>query len=213
MRYLVGFWWFSRRRAVLVSALAACGGSSGDDESEEGGSTTIAGMKAELHGTKDVSGETGKVEIEMDDDYFEPTILKGTPGQTVTLELKNEGNNPHTLTISDQGVDTGSPAGRRGRSGRHVPADAGSWPSSAGSTRATAWSARSKPRAVLPGHDDAHHDVVLGLLNRRGSIYSGSSTIALPPPRRCGSAAASTRPPPRNSMPVAAPISAVVENP
>ena len=46
-----------------------------------------------------------------------------------------------------------------------------------------------------------------------GSLYSGSSTIALPPPRRCGSAAASTRPPPRNSMPVAAPISAVVENP
>ena len=51
-------------------------------------------MKAELHGTKDVSGETGKVEIEMYDDYFEPTILKGTPGQTVTLELKNEGREP-----------------------------------------------------------------------------------------------------------------------
>ena len=92
--------------SVLVLTLAACGGSSGGDESEEGGSTTIAGMTAQLHGTKDVSGETGKVEIELDDDYFEPTILKGTPGQTVTLELKNEGNNPHTLTISDQDVDT-----------------------------------------------------------------------------------------------------------
>ena len=32
--------------------------------------------------------------------------MKGTPGQTVTLELKNEGENPHTLTISDAGVDT-----------------------------------------------------------------------------------------------------------
>jgi plastocyanin len=92
--------------SALVLALAACGGSSGGDESEEGGSTTIAGMTAQLHGTKDVSGETGKVEIELDDDYFEPTILKGTPGQTVTLELRNEGNNPHTLTISDQNVDT-----------------------------------------------------------------------------------------------------------
>jgi plastocyanin len=90
--------------AVFVLAVAACGGSSGD-ESEEGGSTTIAGMTAELHGTKDVSGETGKVEVELDDDYFEPTILRGKPGQTVTLELKNEGNNPHTLTISDQGID------------------------------------------------------------------------------------------------------------
>ena len=91
--------------AVFVLAVAACGGSSGDESSEEGGSTTIAGMTAKLHGTKDVSGETGKVEIELDDDYFEPTILKGKPGQTVTLELKNEGNNPHTLTISDQGID------------------------------------------------------------------------------------------------------------
>ena len=89
---------------VFVLAVAACGGY-GDDNSEEGGSTTIGGMTAELHGTKDVSGETGKVEIEMYDDYFEPTILKGEPGQTVTLELKNEGNNPHTLTISDKGVD------------------------------------------------------------------------------------------------------------
>jgi len=91
--------------AGFLLALAACGGSSGDESSEEGGSTTIAGMSAQLHGTKDVSGETGKVEIELDDDYFEPTILKGEPGQTVTLELRNEGDNPHTLTISGQGID------------------------------------------------------------------------------------------------------------
>ena len=93
--------------AVLVFVLAAvaCGGSNGDESSEEGGTTTIAGMSAQVHGTKDVSGETGKVDVELDDDYFEPTILKGEPGQTVTLELMNEGNNPHTLTIADQGVD------------------------------------------------------------------------------------------------------------
>jgi plastocyanin len=91
--------------AVVVLAVAACGGSNGDESGEEAGSTTIAGMTAELHGTKDVSGETGKVEVELDDDYFEPTILEGEPGQTVTLELMNEGNNAHTLTISDQGVD------------------------------------------------------------------------------------------------------------
>jgi plastocyanin len=91
--------------AVFALAVTACGGSNGDESSGEGGSTTIAGMTAELHGTKDVSGETGKVEIELDDDYFAPTILEGEPGQTVTLELRNEGNSTHTLTISDQGVD------------------------------------------------------------------------------------------------------------
>jgi plastocyanin len=91
--------------SALVLTVAACGGYGGGDKTEEGGSTTIGGMAAELHGTKDVSNETGKVEIELYDDYFEPTILKGTPGEKVTLELKNEGDNPHTLTISDQGVD------------------------------------------------------------------------------------------------------------
>jgi plastocyanin len=91
---------------VLVLAVAACGGyGSSDDNGEEGGSTTIGGMTASLHGTKDVSGETGKVEIEMYDDYFEPTVLNGKPGQTITLELKNEGEKPHTLTISDKGID------------------------------------------------------------------------------------------------------------
>lgn len=90
---------------VFVLAVAACGGYGGDGNGEEGGSTTVGGMTASLHGTKDVSGETGKVEIEMYDDYFEPTVLKGTPGQTITLELKNEGERPHTLTISDKGID------------------------------------------------------------------------------------------------------------
>jgi plastocyanin len=92
--------------ALSLFAAAGCGGYGGGGNDEgEGGSTTIAGQQTESHGMKDVSGETGKVEIEMYDDYFEPTVLEGKPGQMVTLELKNEGNNPHTLTISDQSVD------------------------------------------------------------------------------------------------------------
>src|SRR6185503_129854 len=93
--------------ALSLFAAAGCGGYGGGskDSDEAEGTTTIAGMQTESHGTKDVSGETGKVEIELYDDYFEPTVLKGKPGQKVELELKNEGNNPHTLTISDQMVD------------------------------------------------------------------------------------------------------------
>jgi plastocyanin len=102
-----------RRVPLLVAALlllltvAACGGYGDDNKSEEGeGSTlTIGGVPIEVHGTKDVSGETGKVEVEMYDDFFEPTVLKGTPGQQVELELKNEGENAHTFTISEQSVD------------------------------------------------------------------------------------------------------------
>lgn len=85
---------------VLVLALvaASCGG---DDE---GGTLTIDGQSANDHGTKDVSGETS-VEFEMDDFYFSPTVLQGTAGETITLEVVNEGENEHSLTSEGLGVD------------------------------------------------------------------------------------------------------------
>jgi plastocyanin len=91
----------------LVFAAAGCGGSSSSssgDESEST-STTIGGTQVESHGTKDVSSESGKVEIELYDNYFEPTILKGKPGQMVELELKNEGSAAHTFTLAEQSVN------------------------------------------------------------------------------------------------------------
>jgi plastocyanin len=84
---------------VLV---ASCGG--GDGESSEGGTTTIGAVAANDHGTKDVSGES-KVELELDDDYFEPTVLEGKPGERVTLELENEGGSEHNLTIDELKID------------------------------------------------------------------------------------------------------------
>ena len=92
--------------ALSLFAAAGCGGyGGGSKDSEEGTTTTIAGQQAESHGTKDVSSESGKVEIELYDNYFEPTVLEGKPGQKVELELKNEGEAAHTFTISDQMVD------------------------------------------------------------------------------------------------------------
>jgi plastocyanin len=103
-----------RRLPILVAAVfllvgaAACGGGYGGDDkkSEEGTTTTIGGVQTESHGTKDVSGMSDeKVEIEMYDNYFEPTILKGEPGQKVRIELKNEGEAAHTFTVTEQSVD------------------------------------------------------------------------------------------------------------
>jgi plastocyanin len=94
-----------------IVLVASCGG--GDDESSEGGTTTVGDVAANNHGAKDVSGES-KVEVELDDDYFEPTVLEGTPGQRITLELKNEGGSEHNLTIGelmiDQDVEPGDEA-------------------------------------------------------------------------------------------------------
>ena len=107
------------RRVMLVAVLtlgvlplaAGCGGSSPGSESTStesssggGGQKTIAGVEANDHGTKAVE-DSGKTEVELDDYYFEPTVLEGKPGQTVTLELKNEGQVEHTFTIDSQGID------------------------------------------------------------------------------------------------------------
>ena len=97
---------------VLLLAAAGCGSSSssssGGTTTEEsgggGGQKTIAGVKANDHGTKAVE-DNGKTEVELDDFYFEPTVLEGKPGQKVTLELKNEGQTEDTFTIDSQNVN------------------------------------------------------------------------------------------------------------
>jgi plastocyanin len=94
---------------VSMVLVASCGGSD-DEESSGSGTTTIGDVAANDHGSKDVSGES-KVEVELDDDYFEPTVLEGKAGERVTLELKNEGSNEHNLTIDELNIDQDVEAG------------------------------------------------------------------------------------------------------
>jgi plastocyanin len=101
--------------ALAVVLLAAgCGGYGGKSKSGSteggggGGKTTIAGVPANNHGTKSVSS---KAEVELDDYYFKPTVLKGKPGSSITLELKNEGAVEHNFTIDSQGIDKDLKAG------------------------------------------------------------------------------------------------------
>jgi plastocyanin len=101
--------------ATLVLIAAGCGrdaqpragGGGQETESEEtegGGTITVAGEEANDHGTEDVTGMTS-VEMEMDDFYFEPTVLSGEAGQTLTVELHNEGSLRHTFTVDSLEVD------------------------------------------------------------------------------------------------------------
>jgi plastocyanin len=99
-----------KRGVLVIAALgflalpaAGCGSSGESNEGGGGGGTrTIAGVKANDHGSKTVSGEA---KVELDDFYFEPTVLKGKPGSEVTLELENEGEVEHNLTIDSQQID------------------------------------------------------------------------------------------------------------
>lgn len=94
----------------VVPLVAGCGssksssGSTEESSSGGGGAKTIAGVRANDHGTKTASS-SGKTEVELDDFYFEPTVLQGKPGAKVELELKNEGKQEHTFTIDSQRVD------------------------------------------------------------------------------------------------------------
>ena len=75
---------------------------SGSSSSEGGGSMTIGSDTATNKGTADVSGK-GTFELELDNDggqfYFKPTVLKGTPGEQLTLTLKNEGDTLHNFSL------------------------------------------------------------------------------------------------------------------
>lgn len=108
---------------VLALLAAACaqqqvgsaGGSGGGGAGgeEEGGTIQVAGEEATDHGSKDVTG-ADEVELEMDDFYFEPTVLEGEAGQTLKVELENEGAATHTFTVDELGVDEEVPSGDKG---------------------------------------------------------------------------------------------------
>jgi plastocyanin len=100
--------------AFVVLLAAGCGGSSNSKSSSSesggggGGKKTIAGVPANDHGSKNVSGEA---EVELDDFYFEPTVLRGKPGSQVTLELKNEGSTEHNFSIDSESINKDVEAG------------------------------------------------------------------------------------------------------
>jgi plastocyanin len=87
---------------VAVVFLAGCGGSS-SKTSSSGGKQTIAGVSANDHGTKQAAS-SGSTQIELDNYYFAPTVLKGKPGQKVTLQLKNTSGTEHNFSIDAQHV-------------------------------------------------------------------------------------------------------------
>src|SRR3954469_14352036 len=64
---------------------AACGGSSG------GGNVS--------------SGSTDAVDMTMSNYAFSPATLNGTPGQKLTIHLKNTSDTEHNFTLEDQKIN------------------------------------------------------------------------------------------------------------
>jgi plastocyanin len=92
---------------ALVLALVATACSEEQKEeprATDGDSIVVAGENANNHGTEDVSG-VSDFELEMDNFFFRPTVLSGKAGQTINLELLNNGATPHTFTIDAAQAD------------------------------------------------------------------------------------------------------------
>ncbi len=87
-----------------ATSAATTGATSGESGESGGGTTTIDGEKANDHGSADLAGRS-VFSIETDDYYFDPTTMKGTAGEKVTLTLKNESSTEHNFTIDAQKVD------------------------------------------------------------------------------------------------------------
>jgi plastocyanin len=65
---------------------------------------TIDGVGANFHGAaRVVDGDT--IEMEMDENYFGPTLLRGPAGATVTIELENDGVRAHNFSVPGQTID------------------------------------------------------------------------------------------------------------
>ena len=109
-----------RTFVLLILALALVGAACGDNSTEtetpgasgsEGGTqTTIGSEAANDHGSQDVSG-MDETSLEVDDFYFDPTLLTGTAGQQLTIEIKNEGTVEHNFSLDEQSVSQDIEAG------------------------------------------------------------------------------------------------------
>ncbi|HEV8571960.1 MAG TPA: cupredoxin domain-containing protein [Actinomycetota bacterium] len=93
-----------RRSWLVLGLVLALVGASACQREETTGSIRIGGEAANNHGEADVAGESS-VEFEVDDFYFEPTVVEGEAGQKVALEAFNEGEATHTFTVDALGID------------------------------------------------------------------------------------------------------------
>jgi plastocyanin len=80
-------------------------GACGDDDDDADKIDKLGDQQVNDHGTEDVTGKS-EVEFETDNFYFGPTFLRGAAGQTLKLEIENEGDAKHNFTLMGSAIDT-----------------------------------------------------------------------------------------------------------
>jgi plastocyanin len=82
--------------------------------------------KTNVHGEKDVSARSkASLTFEQDDFYFSPTFLKVSPGEKLTITIKNEGKTAHTFTSTALNIDKTVQPDKTTKLKVTIPADGG----------------------------------------------------------------------------------------
>lgn len=89
---------------VLALALGACANEAGDSAAVD----TAPAAEAEESTPEAVEEEATSVQLALQDDMFAPQTLELPADSEVTVEVTNDGGNPHTFTIPSLDVDTGT---------------------------------------------------------------------------------------------------------
>ena len=63
------------------------------------------GVFAESHVATQPVETVKAIEVQLNDDYFNPKVITITNGSTTTLILKNVGKKEHTFTVKELGID------------------------------------------------------------------------------------------------------------
>ena len=94
------------RRAVTAClclvVLGAC--SAGSNAPKAGTRIGLGGQTVVNHGTIDVGGQTA-ADVRVSDYYFDPTVLSGSGGQSVTITIANGTRNVHNFSLPLQQID------------------------------------------------------------------------------------------------------------
>ena len=102
-----------RSSRILVLALAALAAACGGGQSKSGVGTTLqlGGQAIVSHGQIDVGGQTAE-DVDARNYSFDPTVLSGSGGQTLTITVHNTGTTIHNFSLPQQQIDQDVPPGR-----------------------------------------------------------------------------------------------------
>jgi plastocyanin len=98
--------------ALMGAACSSKKAATTSTTSSEGGKVTIGSEQANDHGKQDLSGKD-ETEVEVDSFYFEPTVMQGTAGQQIKLELSNESKTLHNFSLEGGSADQDIQPGER----------------------------------------------------------------------------------------------------